>query len=593
VDKAHAGQHASHSQFETIRAGMAILKGQKRCFARAPTWVTIGAVPLLIYMGLCLGCFGVPGSWTRDYFGGGDSDAFAFVWFLNWWPYAVIHHLNPFITDFAWFPAGYNLSWTSSAPFAALLAAPITLTAGPVLSFNVITMTSPVLSAWSAFLLARYLTKDWQAALLGGYFFGFSSYEIGHMMGHLNLEMIWLIPIILLLCAARTETALTRCEFTILTALALLCQLGLSLEILASACLFLSITWLVLMACSNSTGRWRLAMTGLEFLAAFGLMVAAGAPLFYYLIKGISDVPAQLNDPSVFSTDPLNFIVPTAISRLGSTEFSGVSATFTGALPGQGAYLGIPLIAIMVLGMVSARRSRAGRALMLMTVLAAVFSLGPWLHWGATRTDVALPWALLSRLPVMGNMLPNRFSMYVALGAALASAGWLAAASGRSRLIRFAIAVGAVFTLWPNAVIFPWTMVPEVAFFDPGNIRNVLGAGKNVLILPFGADGAGALWQVQSGMAFTQTGGYLGYIPRHEAASKVVDDLINGEAEVDFAGAIPGFCARHRVDDILVGPGAEPALLAAVEAQHWPQSLDDGFTIVHVPVNLAWATGRR
>jgi hypothetical protein len=543
----------------------------------------IGAVPLLIYAALCLACFGVPSSWTQYYFANGDSDAFAYIWFLNWWPYALTHHLNPVITSFMWSPGGYNLGWAASVPFAAFLTAPLTLTAGPVLSFNIISMTSPVLSAWSAFLLARHLTKDWPAALLAGYLFGFSSYELGHMIAHLNLETIWLIPIILLLCARRLEGSLTRRGFIILTLLALLCQLGLSLEILASAALFLAATWLVLLAISEPARRRPLLVTGLEWLAALALMIVAAAPFFFDLFIGAADLPAQLNDPAVFSTDPLNFIVPTAITRLGSDMFSGIAAHFTGALPGQGAYLGIPLILIIALGLYEARATRTGRVLMAMTGLTSVCSLGPVLHFGSALPRIALPWALVTHLPLLKSLLPNRFSMYVALCAALISARWLSAARGPVRLIRFASAIVAAFILWPNAAVFTWTQVPYAGFFAPRNIAHEIGPGRNVIILPFGANGPGALWQVQSGMAFTQSGGYLGYVPHHEALSQVADDLVNGNADVDLAGSLPAYCARHDVDDILIGPDAEPPLVSAVMAQHWPQRFENGFTIVQVP----------
>jgi hypothetical protein len=52
------------------------------------------------------------------------------------------------------------------------------------------------------YLLGRYLTRDTLASLIGGYLFGFSSYELGEMPGHLNLDTIFVVPLVVLLANA-------------------------------------------------------------------------------------------------------------------------------------------------------------------------------------------------------------------------------------------------------------------------------------------------------------------------------------------------------------------------------------------------------
>ena len=43
---------------------------------------------------------------------GGDQESF--IWFIYWWPYAITHGLNPFITHYVWSPNGDNLTWATS-----------------------------------------------------------------------------------------------------------------------------------------------------------------------------------------------------------------------------------------------------------------------------------------------------------------------------------------------------------------------------------------------------------------------------------------------------------------------------------------------
>ena len=60
------------------------------------------------------------------------ADPKAFIWCFGWWPYAILHGQNPFVTHAIWAPSGVNLIWTTSVPGLALLFAPLTLIAGPV-----------------------------------------------------------------------------------------------------------------------------------------------------------------------------------------------------------------------------------------------------------------------------------------------------------------------------------------------------------------------------------------------------------------------------------------------------------------------------
>ena len=68
-----------------------------------------------IYLLLSLLYFGTIGDYGRMYFGYG-LDPIQFIWFLNWWPWAVAHGLNPFISYYVWYPHGFNLTWATSMP---------------------------------------------------------------------------------------------------------------------------------------------------------------------------------------------------------------------------------------------------------------------------------------------------------------------------------------------------------------------------------------------------------------------------------------------------------------------------------------------
>jgi hypothetical protein len=71
-----------------------------------------------------------------------SADPAFILWSLKWWPYAISHGLNPFLTKAFWAPFGQDLAWTGSVPSIALLFSPITLSFGPVLSYNLATILS-------------------------------------------------------------------------------------------------------------------------------------------------------------------------------------------------------------------------------------------------------------------------------------------------------------------------------------------------------------------------------------------------------------------------------------------------------------------
>ena len=96
------------------------------------------------------------------------ADQGFFAWSLVHWVEVLRFAQAPFLTDRIDAPAGFNLAWATTIPGPALLLAPITALAGPLASYNLLALGAPALAAWTAYLLARHLTGDALAAILGG-----------------------------------------------------------------------------------------------------------------------------------------------------------------------------------------------------------------------------------------------------------------------------------------------------------------------------------------------------------------------------------------------------------------------------------------
>lgn len=541
-------------------------------------------MPLLFYAVICLWCFGLPTSWTAQYFAGGDSDAYANMWFLNWWPFALAHHVNPFFTSLEWSPNGDDLAWDTSIPLAALIGWPLTASGGVGFTFNVLSLTAPVLSAWTAFLLARYLTRDWAASVVGGYLFGFSTYELGQMVGHLNLEMIWLVPVVVLVALARARLDIGRYGYVFGLAAVLLCQIGISVEIYATMAFFGAILWLMLIAAAAPPLRVTLLWIAAETAVAGLIALLCAAPLLIYMVKGLGNLPGEMNSIADNSTDLSNFIVPTSITLWGQHRFAAVAARFTSNAVEQGAYLGVPLALILIWATGASVRNRMAMVMPAMMLVLIICSLGPVLHVSGHQTGFYLPWALMEHVPLIDGALPIRFTMYVWLGAGLIVARFLADHGRREwRVFKFGAAGLACAALWPDTSNFPWTPLPSEVFFQPAHEKAALGDDARVLILPFGADGPADYWQIESRMQFSQAGGYLGYVPQSEAKVQAVDDLVRGQTDPAFEWQFAAYCKQHGVRYVLIGPGAEPALVAGILAEGWRSRVDAGVTVISVP----------
>lgn len=164
----------------------------------------------------------------------GSGDPALFMWGLSWWPHAIAHGLNPFVSHYLWTPTGVNTAQDTLIPTAAFAMAPFTELLGPIFSYNALSIASPALSALTAYLLCRRLVGRELPAVAGGYLFGFSSYEFAQLMGHMHLVTIFLIPVMVHVALRRVDREISRRVYVVVMALLLILQAGLSTELLLS-----------------------------------------------------------------------------------------------------------------------------------------------------------------------------------------------------------------------------------------------------------------------------------------------------------------------------------------------------------------------
>ena len=80
----------------------------------------------------------------------GTGDPAAFMWSLAWWPHAISHGLNPFVSHYLWSPTGVNLAQAAMIPTAAIAMSPFTALFGQTFSYNLLAIFSPALAAFTS-----------------------------------------------------------------------------------------------------------------------------------------------------------------------------------------------------------------------------------------------------------------------------------------------------------------------------------------------------------------------------------------------------------------------------------------------------------
>ena len=546
-----------------------------------------GFVVLLLYGGIAFLFFGSVHSWSRYYFGTGP-DPLTYIWGLNWWPWAIQHGLNPLVTRFAWYPTGFHTAWADLVPGGALLGLPLMVLADAVVAYNALMVLAPALAAWCCFLLLSHLTKDTLASVLCGYLFGFSSYELGHMLGHLSLVLVFPIPLVLWIAILRISAVIARARFILLLTAILLLQFAFSLEVLATMYVAGGTAWLATMLFLPGH-RKRLWILAGDVSIATAILALVTTPWLVYMYDGRNDTPEIINIPAEHSADLMNFIVPTRLFQFGGATFKFVSSKFHGNIAENGSYLGLPLIGILVAWFRKpGPHGAVSRILLVTMILLILLSLGPIIRVWGNLLDAWAPWQLLLQLPLIRHALPCRLSVYIALLTAIAAGLWLASAQNRtSKVQRYGLCLLAIALLFPDLKRFKWSPIPFTPFFERENLERFLGTTPNVTVLPFvpipHKDYGTMIWQFQSGMAYTQTGGYLGNPPPKSYKWAATSQLVQGVAGPQFAKDIELYAAAHNITAVVAGPGTQPSLLHSLDELGWDNESLAGVHVYHVP----------
>lgn len=355
------------------------------------------------------------------------SDAGQQVWFIAWPAYAIWHGLNPLFSSSVWFPHGINLLANQSSILIGVLLAPITWTAGPVASTNVLLTFGPALSCWGCWVACRRFTTWRWAPWIGGLLFGYSPFVFVNVrQGHPGLVLLVVPPLIVValdhLLRAQEGRPWT---WGLVLGLLVVAQFFISPEVLAITAIVTAVGLLAVavMSVGSSTVRQvRYAVVGI----GIGVVTAAAllaAPV-WYMLAGPRHISGSVwPGLNIFGNNLNAFFQGQSPYTPGSIISTGPSNQTAGALGVVGpniSYLGVGLLFVALVSVVVARRRKITWVLLAGGAASFVLSLGAGWH----RTDALfwvpwLPWQTIVKWPLFDDVLPERFSLITDLALAM------------------------------------------------------------------------------------------------------------------------------------------------------------------------------
>jgi hypothetical protein len=338
------------------------------------------------------------------------------VWFLATLPHALSSGSNPFFSHAIFAPQGVNLLANTSMDLLGLVFSPVTVLAGPIATFSVASLLAPATSALGAFALCRRHVSFTPAAWVGGLVYGFGPFLATDLrFGHLDLTWLVFPPLIFLalerLLEPEAEARHRLARGAVVGALVVM-QFFVSTELLAITVIMVMVALVLWLVVARGRAVRRLGDAAAGLALALAVPAVALAYPIWFAVAG----PRHISGAVWPHIDRLSASLAAAVLLHG--ELAGVRFISEG----NGSYLGIGLLAVLVLGAIRFWDDTRLRAALAMAAAAYVASLGYSLHAGTTDLRVPLPAAVLGHLPLVNSIIPERFAAMVDLFAGLSLA---------------------------------------------------------------------------------------------------------------------------------------------------------------------------
>ncbi|MGX6600914.1 hypothetical protein ACWKSP_02075 [Micromonosporaceae bacterium Da 78-11] len=412
-----------------------------------------------------------------------------FAWLLSHGEYSVRHLANPLFSVRQNYPTGVNMMANTSVLGVTLPLAPLTMLAGPWVSYLVWSVGACAGTAFATYwVLQRYVVRSRVAAFLGGALAGFAPGAIHHANGQPNFVSNFVLPFIVVR-ALRLGVDRRPVRDGLVLGLLVTYQVFLNEELLLIAATGCGVAVLAYAVMRPREAWQRARPFALALVVAAALAGALCAYPLWFQFNG----PGTFKSLPLYQTwgeDPFSYL---AFAR--DTVFGDAAVERKLARSEQNSWFGWPLTALVVLSIVLLwRRHLAVRVAAVVALVCGAAALGPHLRLNGVQTTVPGPWHFIpDDLPVLGLLTPSRITFAV-IGAfvLIVAVAWDSLGPLRARRStpgRLATGLGMVLIVAALVPLIP-TPLPVVdkprppEFITSGTWRTYVPAGSSLVPVP-------------------------------------------------------------------------------------------------------------
>lgn len=444
------------------------------------------------------------------------GDATSFVWAMGWMKTALERGINPFRSDFVFYPLGgaTQLLWATS--LIASVSIPVQSVFGLIVTHNLFYLAATVMTAYGTYLLAADILRNSKAQIsklkfdatplppfqtlllvkfvteqrrlaarvspiacfIAGLVFAFAPLRLGYGLAFFNLFHTALIPfyVLFLLRALRTQARRDGVLAGVLLGLNAYIDFQLAAFLILFTGLFAAYDWFQRFRTQDNSSSlfarifasFRMTILPVVMIGILSLLIAA--PM---LVLVAGDFAAEggnyirvfpLKYSAERSYDLLAYVLPNARSTLYASIpkipgiNAGVHADDLSALsPDRQAFVGYLVLVLAICAMIT--QWRRVRFWSIAVLVFAVLGLGPSLNIGGQTTNLPLPYVILHAIPIVNHIrIPMRYGIMMMFAMAILTA-FAVNELIRRRALRLAILLLPIFILLEFAIL-PYPLQP-------------------------------------------------------------------------------------------------------------------------------------
>ena len=449
--------------------------------------------------------------WSGRLLGDHPLDQSFNEWMLARAANAVTHLDNPLFSHLQNAPNGVNLVTNVGLLLPAYVLVPVTLVAGPAVSYLLLVTANLAGTAFAWYwVLSRHVVRSRSAAVLGGLFCGFAPAMVSESTGHPHITAQWLVPFIVWQ-VVRLATPGPTVRRGVLLGVLVALQFYLGLEVLlltAIGCAVAAVGYAVM--------RPRAAWAALpSALRSLGITAAVVVPLTAYPLWFMFSGPEGRIGHPPLRPNQLALTLE-AFVAFPSRSLAGGPGSSAGLAPNtaeETAFFGWPLLVLAALAAVWLARRVEVRVLALTAVVGGLFAMGTTWAWGPDRSTIPAPFGLVDDIPPFDAVVPARFALIstAALGVLLALAADRVLAGTTWPVARVAGCLAVVAVLLPIVPAGPLGTTPRPPvprFITSGDWRQYVAEGHTLVPVPLDSPHA-IRWGPAADFGFAVPQGYF------------------------------------------------------------------------------------